>query len=114
MAQTIVAVKPGPSKAGASRVTRYIAESKRDPEKEQLKNGEARPLFSSELDDLNYHQADQLLGEAFGDKAQTNEVIHLVISLEPEQFESGGDSIQEPNEKFKEVTPDAVYVIQPW
>ena len=112
MAQTIVAVKPGPSKAGASGVTRYIAESKRDPGKEQLKDGEARPLFSSELDDLNYHQADQLLGEAFGDKAQSNEVIHLVISLEPEQFESGGDSIQERKDEFKEATRDAGDVIQ--
>jgi hypothetical protein len=112
MAQTIVAVKPGPSKAGASGVTRYIAESKRDPEKEQLKDGEARPLFSSQLDDLNYHQADQVLGEAFGDKAQSNEVIHLVISLEPEQFESGGDSIQERKDEFKEATRDAADVIQ--
>ncbi|SRR6266404_1185187 len=112
MAQTIVAVKPGPSKARASGVTRYIAESKREPEKEQLKDGEARPLFSSELDDLNYHQADQVLGEAFGDKAQSNEVIHLVISLEPEQFESGGDSIQERKDEFKEATRDAGDVIQ--
>lgn len=112
MAQTIVAVKPGPSKAGASGVTRYIAESKRDPEKEQLKDGEARPLFSSELDELNYHQAGHLLGEAFGDRAQSNEVIHLVISLEPEQFESGGDSIQERKDEFKEATRDAGNVIQ--
>jgi hypothetical protein len=109
---TIVAVKPGPSKAGASSVTRYIAESKRDPEKEQLKDGEARPLFSSELDELNYHRADQILGEAFGDRAQSNEVIHLVISLEPEQFESGGDSIQEQKDEFKEATRDAGDVIQ--
>ncbi|MDX6577812.1 MAG: hypothetical protein QOE96_3765 [Blastocatellia bacterium] len=112
MPQTIVAVKPGLSKAGASGVTRYIAESKRDPEKEQLKDGEARPLFSSELDELNYHQAGQLLGEAFGDRAQSNEVIHLVISLEPEQFESGGDSIQERKDEFKEATRDAGDVIQ--
>src|SRR5258708_14821387 len=108
MPQTIVAVKPGPSKAGASGVTRYIAESKRDPEKEQLKDGEARPLFSSELDDLNYHQADQVLGEAFGDKAQRDEVIHLVISLEPEQFESLGDTVQEQKDAFKEIVREAV------
>src|SRR6266849_3711865 len=106
--QTIVVVKPGPSKAGASGVTRYIAESKRDPKKEQLKDGEARPLFSSELDDLNYHQADQVLGEAFGDKAQSNEVIHLVISLETEQFEALGDTVQEQKDSFKEVVREAV------
>jgi hypothetical protein len=107
MPKTIVAVKPGPSKGGASGVTRYIAESKRDREKEQLKDGEARPLFSSELDNLDYHQANQILGEAFGDNAQTTEVIHLVISLEPEQFESLGDTVQEQKDALQEVVREA-------
>jgi len=107
MPQTIVAVKPGPSKGGASGVTRYIAESKRDPQKEQLKDGEARPLFSSELDNLDYHQANQILGEAFGDNAQSNEVIHLVISLEPEQFESLGDTVQEQKDALQEIVREA-------
>ncbi|MDX6709056.1 MAG: MobL relaxase [Blastocatellia bacterium] len=107
MPRTIVAVKPGPSKAGASGVTRYIAESKRDPQKEQLKDGEARPLFSSELDNLDYHQANQVLGEAFGDNAQINEVIHLVISLEPEQFESLGDTVQEQKDALQEIVREA-------
>jgi hypothetical protein len=107
MPKTIVAVKPGPAKGGASGVTRYIAESKRDPEKEQLKDGEARPLFSSELDNLNYHQANQILGEAFGDNAQTTEVIHLVISLEPDQFESLGDTLEEQKDALQEIVREA-------
>lgn len=103
MTKTIVAIKPGNSSPGASGVTRYIAESKRDPEKEQLNDGEARPLFSDFDDNLNYHQADQILGEAVGSQAQRDEVIHLVISLEPEQFEGLGDDLPERKDALREI-----------
>jgi hypothetical protein len=45
---------------GASRVARYIAESKLDP----VREGMRRPLFSDKEDDLNdrtYRQANQYL-----------------------------------------------------
>lgn len=103
MPRTIVAIKPGSSRPGASGVTRYISESKRDPKKEDLREKEARPLFSSSSDNLNYHQADLILGEAFGGKAQRDEVIHLVISLEPEQFEALGDTVSDQKEALREV-----------
>src|ERR1041384_4318055 len=47
MPKAIVAVKPASSASGASGVARYIAESKLNPEKEGLREGEARPLFST-------------------------------------------------------------------
>src|SRR4051812_15657314 len=112
MPEAIVAVKPASSASGASGVSRYIAESKRDPEKEGLRAGEARPLFSGERDDLDYHQANQLLGESSGDKAQADEVIHLVISLEPEKFEATAEDQQARKEAFKEVIRETVKVIE--
>jgi hypothetical protein len=112
MPQAIVAVKPASSASGASGVARYIAESKRDAQKEGLREGEARPLFSGEHDNLHYHQANQLLGEAGGDKAQADEVIHLVISLEPEKFEATADDLQTRKDAFKEVVRETVQVIK--
>ena len=112
MPQAIVAVKPASSASGASGVARYIAESKRDAQKEGLREGEARPLFSGEHDSLDYHQANQLLGEAGGDKAQADEVIHLVISLEPEKFEATADDLQARKDAFKEVVRETVQVIE--
>ena len=112
MPQAIVAVKPASSASGASSVTRYIAESKRDREKEQLKAGEARPLFSAHLDNLNYHQANGIIGQSFDDKAQADEVIHLVISLEPDQFEALGDDLDERKTAFQEIVREAAKEIE--
>jgi hypothetical protein len=112
MPQTIVAVKPASSASGASGVTRYIAESKRDPQKEHLKDGEARPLFSTHLDDLDYHQANKIIGQPFDSKAQADEVLHLVISLEPDQFEALGGDLEERKNTFKEVVRNAADAIQ--
>jgi hypothetical protein len=112
MPKAIVAVKPASSASGASGVTRYIAESKRDPEKEQLKDGEARPLFSSNFDHLDYHEANTIIGESVGDKAQADEVAHLIISLEPEQFEALGDNVDERKEAFKEIIREAAKAIE--
>jgi hypothetical protein len=57
--RAVVKVKPVGGK-GASRVARYIAESKLDP----VREGPRRPLFSDKYDDLNdrtYRQANQYL-----------------------------------------------------
>jgi hypothetical protein len=112
MGKVIVAIKPSSSKSGASGVTRYIAESKRDPEKEHLKEKEARPLFSSSQDDLSFQQADIILGEAKGYLPEKEDLIHVVISLEPESFEQLGDTHEERVEAFKEIIREAAKEIE--
>ena len=110
-ARVVVTVKPGNSTSNTSGITRYIAESKRDQAKEELREGEARPLFSDQLDNLDYHQANDIIGQSFGDKAQADQFIHLVISLEPNQFEALGDNLQKRKDAVKEIVREAVEVI---
>ena len=111
MAKVIVAIKPS-SSTGSSSITRYIAESKRDPEKENLKEREARPLFSRELDGLTHQQADELLAQGEGWFPESEEVIHLVISPEAESFESLGDTHDERMESFKDLIREAAEEIE--
>src|ERR1700682_4120939 len=112
MGRTIVAIKPSSSSTGASGVTRYIAESKRDPEKEHLKEKEPRPLFSAEKDGLSLQQADEILAQGKGWLPEKEDVIHLVISLEPESFEQLGDTHEERIEAFKDIIRDAASEIE--
>lgn len=112
MGRTIVAIKPSSSSTGASSVTRYIAESKRDPEKEHLKDKEPRPLFSAEKDGLNFQQADEILAQGKGWLPEKEDVIHLVISLEAESFEQLGDTHEERIQAFKDIIRDAASEIE--
>jgi len=111
MPKVIVAIKPTSSR-GASSVTRYIAESKRDPQKEHLDDKEARPLFSADLDGLTYQQADELLGQGEGWFPETDEVIHVVISPEAGSFEELGTTFEEQVESFKDIIRDAAEKIE--
>jgi hypothetical protein len=112
MGRTIVAIKPSSSSAGASSVTRYIAESKRDPEKEHLKDKEPRPLFSTERDGLSFQQADEILAQGKGWLPEKEDVIHLVISLESESFEQLGDTHEESIQAFKDIIRDTAGEIE--
>lgn len=112
MGRTIVAIKPSSSSTGASSVTRYIAESKRDLEKEHLKEKEPRPLFSAEKDGLSFQQADAILAQGKGWLPEKEDVIHLVISLEPESFEELGDTHDERIQAFKDIIRDAASEIE--
>jgi len=112
MGRTIVAIKPSSSSTGASGVSRYIAESKRDPEKEHLKEKEARPLFSAEKDGLSYQQADEFLAQGKGWLPEKEDVIHLVISLESESFEQLGDTHEERIQAFKDILRDTASEIE--
>jgi hypothetical protein len=112
MGRTIVAIKPSSSSTGASGVTRYIAESKRDPEKEHLKDKEPRPLFSAEKDGLSFQQADEILAQGKGWLPEKEDVIHLVISLEPESFEQLGDTHEERIQAFKDIIRDTTNEIE--
>lgn len=111
MPKVIVAIKPS-SSSGANGVTRYIAESKRDQKKENLGEREARPLFSRELDGLTYQQADELLAQGEGWFPETEEVIHMVVSLEPEDYQELGDTADHRRDAFKELIRDAAEVIE--
>jgi hypothetical protein len=112
MGRIIVAIKPSSSSTGASGVTRYIAESKRDPEKEHLKEKETRPLFSAEKDGLSYQQADEFLAQGKGWLPEKEDVIHLVISLESESFEQLGDTHEERIQAFKDIIRDTASDIE--
>src|SRR5260370_7408469 len=112
MGRTIVAIKPSSSSAGASGVTRYIAESKRDLEKEHLKEKEARPLFSAEKDSLSFQQADEILAQGKGWLPEKEDVIHLVISLEAESFEQLGETHEERVQAFKDIIRDTASEIE--
>jgi hypothetical protein len=112
MGRTIVAIKPSSSSTGASGVTRYIAESKRDPEKEHLKEKEARQLFSAERDGLSFQQADEILAQGKGWLPEKEDVIHLVISLESESFEQLGESHEERVQAFKDIIRDTAGEIE--
>src|SRR5215218_8125885 len=82
MARIVVSIRPS-STTGKSGLTRYIAESKRNPEKEGLGPDEPRPLFSATENNLTYIEANQYLQLATDTELQTDDLIHMVIS--PEQ-----------------------------
>ena len=102
MGNVVVAIKPT-SSTGASGVTRYIAESKRNPEKEGLGENEPRPLFSYTDDKLTYVEANRILQIPTDTQAQKEDVIHMVISPEPGHYEELGQTRQERYDAFKEI-----------
>lgn len=111
MGNVVVAIKPS-SAGGASGVTRYIAESKRNPEKEGLQDKEPRPLFSSNQDRLTYLEANELLAQTSGSLAEKEDLVHIVISLEKEDFEQLGETREEQIEAFKEIIREAAEEIE--
>jgi len=111
MANVVVSIKPT-SSTGASGITRYIAESKRNPEKEGLGEKEPRPLFSYTEDKLTYVEANRILQIPTDTQAQKEDVIHIVISPEMGNYEALGHTRQERYDAFKEIIRDAVKVIE--
>ena len=107
----VVSIKPT-SATGAAGVTRYIAESKRNPEKEGLGANEPRPLFSYSEDKLTYHEANRILQIPTDTQAQKEDVIHMVISPEKGQYEDLGETREERYDAFKEIIREAVRVIE--
>ena len=98
MGNVVVAIKPS-SSGGASGVTRYIAESKRNPKKEGLQDKEPRPLLSANEDKLTYLEANELLAQTSGSLAEKEDLVHIVISLEKEDFEQLGETREEQIER---------------
>lgn len=111
MARIVVSIRPS-STTGKSGLTRYIAESKRNPEKEGLGPDEPRPLFSATHDNLTYIEANQFLQLATDTELQTDDLIHMVISPEQGVYEEIGEAREERYDAFREIIREACKVIE--
>jgi MobA/VirD2-like, nuclease domain len=98
---------------GASRVARYIAESKLDP----VREGKRRPLFSDREDDLaggddrTYRKADQYLSGRRGAPRKCD-LIHFSISFREEDFERLGAGDEERKDRLREAARGAMAEVQ--
>lgn len=104
--RVFVAVQPAPN-SGASSLSRYIAQSKVDRDRERVDEKGSRPLFSEREDNLTYNEADRLLNPTSGE-LEKEDVIHVVISPEPGSFERAGETDEERKKTFREAIRDAV------
>src|SRR5690349_6810484 len=111
MARIVVSIRPS-STTGKSGLTRYIAESKRNPEKEGLEPDEPRPLFSATHDNLTYIEANQFLQLATDTELQTDDLIHMLISPEQGVYEGLGENGEEKYAAFREIIRKACKVIE--
>lgn len=85
--------------AGASRITRYIAERDKDLARE---GPGSRALFSEKEDSLSYRHADWLLEPRDGHPAK-GDLIHFSIMIEEEDFEKLGANERKRQVRFREV-----------
>lgn len=110
--RAVVKVKPMGGK-GASRVARYIAESKLDP----VREGKRRPLFSDRdgdpagSDDRTYRKADRYLSGGRGAPLKKN-LIHFSVSFREEDFKRLGASDDERKGRLRDVTREAMAGVQ--
>jgi|GEM_PF-1701715 len=111
MLKVVVTIKPS-SATGASGLTRYIAESKRNPEKEGLGENEPRPLFSATEDKLTYLEANRILQIPTDTHAQKEDLIHMAISPEKGNYEGLGETREERYDAFMEIIREAGKVIE--
>lgn len=105
--RVFVAVQPTP-RSGASSLSRYIAQSKVDRDREQVDEKGSRPLFSEREDDLTYSEADRILNPTSGE-LEKEDVIHVVISPERGSFERAGETDEERKKTFREAIRDVVH-----
>jgi hypothetical protein len=84
--------------AGASRVTRYIAERDKDPQRE---GPGPRPLFSEDREGLSYRTADRVLDP--DGRPQKDDLLHFSVSLEEADFEKLGAHEKERQARLREV-----------
>jgi predicted NAD-dependent protein-ADP-ribosyltransferase YbiA (DUF1768 family) len=89
---------------GPSNAARYIAESKRDPEREGKR---PRLLFSDKADDITYGEANRYLKDGPGKPAK-GDLIHFSVSFLNEDFERLGRDDEERKERLREVAREAM------
>ncbi len=83
---------------GASRVTRYIAERDKDPERE---GPGSRPLFSEDREGMSYRAANRVLDS--DGYPQKHDLLHLSVSFEEADFEKLGADEKERQARLREV-----------
>jgi hypothetical protein len=105
--RVFVAVQPTP-RSGASSLSRYIAQSKVDRDREQVDDKGSRPLFSEREDDLTYSEADRILNPTSGE-LEKEDVIHVVISPERGSFERAGETDEERKKTLREAIREVVH-----
>jgi MobL relaxases len=89
--------------AGASRVTRYIAER----DKNLLSEGPGpRPLFSEDREGMTYRAADRMLDP--DGRPQKSDLLHLSVSFDEADFEKLGADEKERQTRLREVIRDGV------
>lgn len=101
--RAVIAIK-STGGSGASRATRYISERDRDPEREGTK---PRPLFSDREDTLGYRGADHLLNGGAG-TPDKDDLIHIAVSFNKEDYERLGPTDAERKESLREVAREAI------
>jgi len=102
--KVITVVKNGIGGSGISQATRYVSRRERDEDRE---GALPRKLFSEREDKLSFHQANRLLGN--GDDPRTNDLLHLVISLEKEDdFNQLGSGEESRQRALRETTRDTM------
>lgn len=84
---------------GVSRTTRYISEREKDPTRE---GPGPRPLFSEDRDGLTYRKADRILDPVEG-QPQKDDLIHLSVSFQEEDFEKLGKDEKERQAGLRQV-----------
>ena len=94
------------AKRSSSRgLVHYIAHSKIDAAKER----DGREIFNEYSDKTTVEKATDLLKKDVGAKRPTNdELIHLVISFKPEDYERSGVDEKERQKSLKEITRHAM------
>jgi hypothetical protein len=90
--------------SGGSRATRYISEREKDPERE---GPGARHLFSQDREGLTYRKADRILDPVNGEPAK-DDLIHVSVSLEEEDFEKLGKDEKERQARLREVVREGM------
>jgi hypothetical protein len=89
---------------GTSRATRYISERDKDPTRE---GPGTRPLFSEDHDDLSYRKADRILDSVDG-QPQKEDLIHLSVSFQEEDFDKLGRNEKEKQQRLREVVREGM------
>jgi hypothetical protein len=90
--------------AGASRITRYIAERDKNLERE---GPGSRRLFSEDQDNLSYHRADRILEPEQG-QPDKDDLIHFSVMVEEEEFDRLGGDEKEKQARFRDAVREAM------